>query len=46
LAVVQDHITARGGDISIDRADLGGARFQVQLPASSVSAPHSEESPE
>jgi len=46
LAVVQDHITERGGDISIDRADLGGARFQVQLPASSVSAPHTEESPE
>ncbi|MGO4784449.1 ATP-binding protein [Cryobacterium sp. W22_MBD10_FK3] len=45
LAVVHDHVAERGGEISIDRADLGGARFQVQLPAPSASSPHPEEPP-
>jgi two-component system CitB family sensor kinase len=45
LAVVHDHVVERGGEIRIDRADLGGARFQVQLPAPSASSPHPEESP-
>ena len=46
LAVVHDHVSERGGEISIDRAELGGARFQVQLPAPSPSPPHNEELPE
>lgn len=45
LAVVHDHVSERGGEISIGRADLGGARFQVQLPAPSAASPHPEESP-
>ena len=37
LSVVREHISRRGGEISIERADLGGARFVVRLPAASDS---------
>lgn len=32
LAVVKQIVAAHGGDITIDTADLGGARFRIRLP--------------
>ena len=33
LAVVEGVVTAAGGTVSVDESALGGARFQVELPA-------------
>lgn len=38
LSVVHDIVAAHGGRVSVDASELGGARFEVRLPAFSVAS--------